>query len=199
MRKRDCLEQPADVEVVLLGQDFGRRHEGDLQAVLHRDERRHQRDDRLARSDVALQQPVHRLRPLHVGDDLADDGLLIAGQLERQHPPHRLADLVGDDDRAPLALGVGAAPAQHDPELEEEELLEDQPPVRRRSKRVQLGDRGVRGRESAPARARRAVRSAAAAARTAAGSGSGSCAGIACSAWCTSVRCIFAVSCPVFS
>ena len=23
-------------------------------------------------ADVALQQPVHRLRPLHVGDDLAD-------------------------------------------------------------------------------------------------------------------------------
>ena len=76
---------------------------------------------------------------------------------------------------APLALGVGAAPPQHDPELEQEELLEDQPAVRRRSERVQLGDRGVRGRESAPARARRAVRSASAAARTAAGSGSGSC------------------------
>ena len=65
------LEQPADVDEVLLGQDLGRRHERDLEAVLHRDERRHQRDDGLARADVALQQPVHRLRPLHVGDDLA--------------------------------------------------------------------------------------------------------------------------------
>ena len=27
-------------------------------------------------ADVALQQPVHRLRPLHVGDDLAQRDLL---------------------------------------------------------------------------------------------------------------------------
>ncbi len=79
------LEQPADVDVVLLGEDLGRRHERDLEAVLHRDERGHQRDDGLARADVPLQQPVHRVRPLHVADDLGDDLLLIAGQPERQH------------------------------------------------------------------------------------------------------------------
>ena len=62
----------ANVDEVLLRQDLGRRHERDLEAVLHRDERRQQRDDRLARTDVALQQPVHRLRPLHVVDDLLD-------------------------------------------------------------------------------------------------------------------------------
>ena len=43
-------------------------------------------------ADVALQQPVHRLRPLHVGDDLGDRLLLIAGQPERQHAPDRVAD-----------------------------------------------------------------------------------------------------------
>ena len=56
-------QQPRDVAVVLRGQDLGRRHERHLQAVLHRDDRRQQRDDRLAGADVALQQPVHRLRP----------------------------------------------------------------------------------------------------------------------------------------
>ena len=60
----------AIVAVVLLGEDLGRRHERHLQAVLHRHERREQRDDRLAGADVALQQPVHRRGPLHVVDDL---------------------------------------------------------------------------------------------------------------------------------
>ena len=76
-RKRDVLQQPADRDEVLLGQDFGRRHERHLQAVFHRDQRRQQRDDRLAAADVPLQQPVHRLRPLHVLDDLLERLLLI--------------------------------------------------------------------------------------------------------------------------
>ena len=124
------LEQPPDVDVVLLGEDFGRRHERDLQAVLHRDQGGHERDDRLARADVALQQPVHRLRPLHVADDFANHLLLIAGQLERQHAPRRLADLVGDDDRTRLALGARTALAQDQAALKQEELLEDQPALR---------------------------------------------------------------------
>ena len=43
------LEQLPDRDEVLLGENFGRRHERDLEPVLHRDERREQRDDRLAR------------------------------------------------------------------------------------------------------------------------------------------------------
>jgi hypothetical protein len=66
------LQQPRDVEEVLLGQDLGRRHEGHLQAVLHRHERGEQRDDRLAGADVALQQPVHRLRTLQVVHDFLE-------------------------------------------------------------------------------------------------------------------------------
>ena len=131
------LEQPADVDEVLLRQDFGRRHERHLEAVLHRHERRHQRHDGLARTDVPLQQPVHRLRPLHVADDFAERLLLIAGQLERQDPPRRLADLFGDHHRPRLALRIGSAFPQDDPQLEQEELLEDQPAVRVGSKRVE--------------------------------------------------------------
>ena len=92
-------------------------------------------------ADVSLQQPVHRLRPLHVVDDLGDHLFLIAGELERQHAARRLADLVGDDDRARLPLRFGLPPAQHQAELKQEELFEDQPPLRRRAKRVQLVDR----------------------------------------------------------
>ena len=54
------VEQPQRTEVVLFGEHLGRRHERALVAALHRDEQRGERDDGLARTDVALQQPVHR-------------------------------------------------------------------------------------------------------------------------------------------
>ena len=49
------VEQPTNVEKVLLGQDFRRRHEGHLQIVFHCDQRRQQRHDGLARANVSLQ------------------------------------------------------------------------------------------------------------------------------------------------
>ena len=93
---------------MLLGEDLGRRHERDLQAVLHRDQRRQQRDDRLAGADVALQQPVHRLRPLQVVDDLLQRLLLPGGQPERQH---RAAPTRGCDRRPESATGFCSAAA----------------------------------------------------------------------------------------
>ena len=133
-RNRDAIEQPPNRQVVLVRQNLGRRHERDLQAVLHRDERGEQRDDRLAGADVALQQPVHRLRPLHVGDDLAQRRLLSVGELERQHAPRRLADAVVDDHRPRFAIAGVLPLAQHEAGLEQEELLEDQPLLRRRAR-----------------------------------------------------------------
>ena len=47
-------------------------------------EQRRERDDGLARADVALQQPVHRRRARHVARDLVDRALLVAGERERQ-------------------------------------------------------------------------------------------------------------------
>ena len=61
---------------MLLRQDLRRRHQRSLVARadgLHRGKRR---DDRLAAADVALQQPVHRLRAGEVGADLRPDALL---------------------------------------------------------------------------------------------------------------------------
>ena len=57
--------------VVLLGEDFGRRHDRDLIAVFHRLQRSQRRDDRLAAADIALQQALHRMRLREVGADLA--------------------------------------------------------------------------------------------------------------------------------
>ena len=55
-------EQATDVAIMLIGQDLRRRHQGGLVAVVHGDEQSQQRHDRLARADVALEQPVHRVR-----------------------------------------------------------------------------------------------------------------------------------------
>jgi hypothetical protein len=143
---------PRDRLEVLLGEDLGWRHEGDLQAVLHREHRRQQRHDRLARSDVALQEPVHRLRPLHVFADVLQCLPLPRSQMERQDGSHRLADPVVHLDGEPFALGICLAAPQQQANLEAEELLEDQPALRGTPEGIQLiqrrlGRRKVRGLE----------------------------------------------------
>ena len=60
---------------MLLGEHLGRRHERALVAALHRDEQRGERDDRLARADVALEQPVHRRGAGEVVRDLGERAL----------------------------------------------------------------------------------------------------------------------------
>ena len=52
--------QVGDREEVLLSEGFRRRHERSLAPVLDRAQERVERDDRLARADVALQEPLHR-------------------------------------------------------------------------------------------------------------------------------------------
>ena len=48
---------------MLLGQDLRRRHQGHVEAALHRHQRAAGGHHRLARADIALQQPAHRMRP----------------------------------------------------------------------------------------------------------------------------------------
>ena len=140
-------QQPPDRQVMLLGEDLGRRHERDLQAVLHRDHGRQQRHDRLARADIALQQPLHRRRPRHVADDVLEGQPLCSGQRERQHRPRRGADAVVDDRDDGLPLRDGGPPPESQPDLEQQELFENHAHLCRRSKRVQQVERRVGGRE----------------------------------------------------
>ena len=65
-------EQSPDAGGVLLGEHLGRRHQRPLVAALHGGQQRRHGDHRLARADVALQQPVHRVRRGEVGVDLGD-------------------------------------------------------------------------------------------------------------------------------
>ena len=65
---------------MLPGEDFGRREHRRLRAGLDRFQHGQQRDQRLARADVALKQAQHRLVLRHVAADLADHPLLRARQ-----------------------------------------------------------------------------------------------------------------------
>ena len=129
-------------------QNLGRRHERHLQAVLHRDERGQQRDDRLPGADVALQQPVHRLRPLQIVDDLLERLALSRRQPERQHAraPIRECDRPRGPGPPSRSSDVTTAPRQH-ARSEKERLLEDQPLLRRRGEPVQRVEPNVRRRK----------------------------------------------------
>ena len=82
-QRRDGLD-------MLAGKDFGRRHQGGLLAGLRHGRGGEQRDDRLARADIALKQPQH---PHGLPQVVADrGGRLLLGC--RQRVGKRVDDLV---------------------------------------------------------------------------------------------------------
>jgi hypothetical protein len=127
---------------VLLGEDLGRRHERRLPAAFRGEDRREDRDDRLAAPDVALQEPAHRPPRAEVLADLADDALLRGRERERQRLPEARADrVVGREDGRRHAVALGAPALEADLELEEL-LVDEAVQVRRRPLRPRLGVRG---------------------------------------------------------
>ena len=125
-RDGEPLEDPSDADAVLLGQHLGGRHQRRLMAALHG--RQHGGDGHrgLADADVALEQPVHRVRAGQVGLDVADGGDLALGQLEGQagdepvdeRPVEHVPDASG-------RLLVGLL-AKHEGQLDPQQLVEDQ-------------------------------------------------------------------------
>ena len=81
---REAAHPLAERREVLGDQQRGRHQHGHLLAVLHRLERRADRDLGLAVADVAAHQPVHRHRQHHVGLDLVDRAQLVGGLVERE-------------------------------------------------------------------------------------------------------------------
>ncbi len=77
-------EPVAEAAPVLFGQQFGRRHYGGLHAAGDCPQAGNGRDDGLAGAHVALDQAHHRMLGGEVVEDLVDDALLRARQLERQ-------------------------------------------------------------------------------------------------------------------
>ena len=69
---------------MLFRQRLRRRHQRALAPVLDRTQQRVERDDGLARADVALQQPLHGNRAGEIDVDLAHRLLLVHRQREGQ-------------------------------------------------------------------------------------------------------------------
>ena len=112
---------------MLLGQRLGRRHEGGLAPRLDGAQQRVERDDRLARSDVALQQATHRLVAPQVGVDLGDGRLLVLGERKGQ-PGHEPRDqLARRGQRHGPGRGRLGRLVQEQADLHEQQLLEHQP------------------------------------------------------------------------
>ena len=101
-----------DRQEVLLSEGFGGSHERALAPALDRAQERVERDDRLARADVALQQPLHRDGAREVAVDLADRLLLVRRERERQRlavAADQVARLAERRRERPLPLGRRAA------------------------------------------------------------------------------------------
>jgi hypothetical protein len=124
-RDAELLAEVGDRQEVLLGERLRRSHECALPPVLHGAEQRVERDDGLARPDVALEQALHRHRAPEVVVDLADHLLLIRRQREGQRaavPSHQLARLAEGRRQCRLARRYAA----RQEELEHKELFECQ-------------------------------------------------------------------------
>ena len=124
---------------MLLGEDLGGGHHGGLVAGLHGRQHRQRGHDRLARAHVALQQAMHRVRCGHVAPDLVPHALLGAGERPRQARAQALHERARRIERDALRAR-GARAQDGEPELQQQEVLEGQPPMRRRQLRLALGE-----------------------------------------------------------
>ncbi len=140
-------QHPLDVARVLLGEDFRRRHQRRLIAVLHRREHREQGHGGLAAAHVALQQTIHRHVRLHVVEDARHRASLRGGQREGKHGEHPLMHSFGDFDDGALRLFHPFVAADGNGEGDPEELLEDEAEVGGAARALVLGERRVFGRE----------------------------------------------------
>ena len=125
-------------KIMLLRQNLGRRHERDLIAVFDSDDRGLESDNRFARADIALQQTPHRVRRLHVGRNLLEYALLRRRRMKGQNLLDRLPRGIVDLERNTGLRFLLAAP-QLQPQFDEEQFVENQPDVRRRARRLQIG------------------------------------------------------------
>ena len=125
----------AIVAEMLRRQNLGGRHERHLQSVLHRDDGRQQRHDRLAGADVPLQQAVHGLGTPHVVDDLLQGlrwpGVSLKGRILAADARIRSSTAT----RVRLRLRARRMTPPRMADLKQKEFFEDQAPLRPESER----------------------------------------------------------------
>ena len=71
-----AFENASSREIVLLGENFRRRHQRDLVSVFHGNNRGLKGDDGFTRAHIALQQAAHGVRFFHVGGDFFQHSFL---------------------------------------------------------------------------------------------------------------------------
>ena len=124
------FEPGEQIARVLVGEQFGRRHECGLEALFDRAQGRERRDDGLAGPDIALHEPHHRVRPFQVVRDFQPDAALRRGELERQ-----VVETALDEIRAAWqrqgAIAIGRLAQQSQAQLMREQFLEGETPLRR--------------------------------------------------------------------
>jgi len=132
------FENLARGKIMLLRQNFSRRHQRDLVAIFNGDDRGLEGHDRFARSHIALQQTPHGAGRLHVGGDFFQHSLLGRRRMKRQYLLNRLANAVvklkGDS-----GLRLLLAALEFQPKLDEKKFIEDHSYMRRRARRLQVG------------------------------------------------------------
>ena len=116
--------------VMLLGKNLGGSHQRALEAALHRGEQGAKGHHRLARTHVALHQPVHGVRLGQIDDDLGDHPLLSAGQRERQAGQEPIDQLTAGGMGQPGRVTLQPALAPDQLELHPQQLVEHQAPPR---------------------------------------------------------------------
>src|SRR5437660_6707693 len=113
---------------MLLRQDLSRRHQSDLVSIFDGDNSRLERDNRLAGSDIPLQQPAHRKGLLQISDNFFQYAFLRGGGMKRQDFFDRFActgaDLEGNSRTRSLF-----APLEFKAEFDKEEFVKDQTDV----------------------------------------------------------------------
>ena len=131
------FQNPARGKIVLLRQNFSRRHERNLIPVFHGDDCSLKSHDRFARSHVSLQQPPHGKRLLHVGGDFLQHPLLRRRGMERKDLLDGFAHAVVQAERD-SGLGFLLAAFELESQLQKEKFFKDQPHVRWGSRGLQI-------------------------------------------------------------
>ena len=131
------LQNSAGGKIMLLGQNFGGRHERDLVSVFHGDDGGLEGHDGLARSDVALQQSPHGEGLFHVGGDFLEHALLGRRGMEGQNLldglPHPIVQAERDS-----GLRLLLAALEFEPQFQKEEFFKDQPDMGRGARGLQV-------------------------------------------------------------
>jgi hypothetical protein len=120
------LEISFDAQEVLVGQNLGLRHDRHLHPVVDSQQSGVERDDRLTRADVTLQQAIHRLRPGHISGYLSNALVLILREQEWKPFSYSAVDFVSARTLGGRREMLNLVPAKSQTQLHQKQLVKFQ-------------------------------------------------------------------------